>query len=86
MKFSPGGSGVVREEQMKLFVSEGNPHCLKAVAALEVTGVKCDVQYVSHEGKTHMVSSLTCQSTCTSGTSFQTDLRWMATRRVPGRA
>lgn len=34
---------------MKLFVSEGNPHCLKAVAASEVTGVKCDVQYVSHE-------------------------------------
>lgn len=36
---------------MKLFVSEGNPHCLKALAALEVTGVKCDVQYVNHEGK-----------------------------------
>lgn len=56
MKFSPGGSGVVTEEQMKLFVSEGNPHCLKAVAALEVTGVKCDVQYVSHEGKTAWLS------------------------------
>lgn len=56
MKFSPGGSGVVTEEQMKLFVSEGNPHCLKAVAASEVTGVKCDVQYVSHEGKTAWLS------------------------------
>uniref|UniRef100_A0A674MT80 Methionine--tRNA ligase, cytoplasmic n=1 Tax=Takifugu rubripes TaxID=31033 RepID=A0A674MT80_TAKRU len=31
---------------MKLFVSEGNPHCLKVLAALEETGVKCDVQYV----------------------------------------
>lgn len=50
---------------MKLFVSEGNPHCLKAVAALEVTGVKCDVQYVSHEGKTSMAQSLEGQSTCT---------------------
>lgn len=36
---------------MKLFVSEGNPHCLKVLAALEVTGVHCDVQYVNHEGK-----------------------------------
>lgn len=36
---------------MKLFVSEGNPHCLKVLAALEVTGVQCDVQYVNHEGK-----------------------------------
>lgn len=36
---------------MQLFVSEGNPHCLKVLAALEETGVKCDVQYVSHEGK-----------------------------------
>uniref|UniRef100_A0A3Q3WC68 Methionine--tRNA ligase, cytoplasmic n=1 Tax=Mola mola TaxID=94237 RepID=A0A3Q3WC68_MOLML len=34
---------------MKLFVSEGNPHCLKAVAALEVTGVNCEVQYVCHQ-------------------------------------
>ncbi|XP_071400643.1 methionine--tRNA ligase, cytoplasmic isoform X2 [Centroberyx affinis] len=34
---------------MKLFVSEGNPHCLKVLAALEVTGVQCDVQYVNHE-------------------------------------
>ncbi|TMS19113.1 Methionine--tRNA ligase, cytoplasmic [Larimichthys crocea] len=34
---------------MKLFVSEGNPHCLKVLAALEVTGAKCDVQYVNHE-------------------------------------
>uniref|UniRef100_A0A8C8A0T7 Methionine--tRNA ligase, cytoplasmic n=2 Tax=Oryzias sinensis TaxID=183150 RepID=A0A8C8A0T7_9TELE len=37
--------------QMKLFVSEGNPHCLKVLAALELTGVKCDVQYVNHEEK-----------------------------------
>lgn len=36
---------------MKLFLSEGNPHCLKALAALEVTGAKCDVQYVNHEEK-----------------------------------
>ncbi|XP_072540859.1 methionine--tRNA ligase, cytoplasmic isoform X1 [Salminus brasiliensis] len=34
---------------MKLFVSEGNPHCVKVLAALELTGVKCDVQLVSHE-------------------------------------
>lgn len=34
---------------MKLFVSEGNPHCLKVLAALELTGVKCDVQLVNHE-------------------------------------
>ncbi|XP_075966818.1 methionine--tRNA ligase, cytoplasmic isoform X1 [Anarhichas minor] len=34
---------------MKLFVSEGNPHCLKVLAALEVTGVHCDVQYVNHD-------------------------------------
>lgn len=37
--------------QMKLFVSEGNPHCLKVLAAVELTGVQCDVQYVNHEGK-----------------------------------
>uniref|UniRef100_A0A1A8MUB7 Methionine--tRNA ligase, cytoplasmic n=2 Tax=Nothobranchius TaxID=28779 RepID=A0A1A8MUB7_9TELE len=36
---------------MKLFVSEGNPHCLKVLAALEVTGVHCGVQYISHEEK-----------------------------------
>ena len=36
---------------MKLFVSEGNPHCLKVLAALEVTGVQCGVQYVNHEGR-----------------------------------
>ncbi|KAM8756893.1 methionine--tRNA ligase, cytoplasmic isoform 1-T1 [Acanthopagrus schlegelii] len=36
---------------MKLFVSEGNPHCLKVLAALEVCGVQCDVQYVNHEEK-----------------------------------
>ncbi|XP_018534426.1 LOW QUALITY PROTEIN: methionine--tRNA ligase, cytoplasmic [Lates calcarifer] len=34
---------------MKLFVSEGNPHCLKVLAALGVTGVQCDIQYVNHE-------------------------------------
>ncbi|XP_019952461.2 methionine--tRNA ligase, cytoplasmic [Paralichthys olivaceus] len=34
---------------MKLFLSEGNPHCLKVLAALQVTGVQCDVQYVNHE-------------------------------------
>ncbi|KAM6927493.1 methionine--tRNA ligase, cytoplasmic [Xenentodon cancila] len=36
---------------MKLFVSEGNPHCLKVLAALEVTGVRCGVQYINHEEK-----------------------------------
>nr|XP_046239190.1 methionine--tRNA ligase, cytoplasmic isoform X1 [Scatophagus argus] len=34
---------------MKLFVSEGNPQCLKVLAALGVTEVQCDVEYVSHE-------------------------------------
>ncbi|XP_075997267.1 methionine--tRNA ligase, cytoplasmic isoform X2 [Genypterus blacodes] len=34
---------------MKLFVSEGNPHCLKVLAALEVTGEPCQVLYVSHD-------------------------------------
>lgn len=36
---------------MKLFVSEGNPHCLKVLAALEETGAKCGVDYINHEGK-----------------------------------
>lgn len=36
---------------MRLFVSEGNPYCLKPLAALQLTGVKCDVQHVSHEEK-----------------------------------
>ncbi|XP_037535350.1 methionine--tRNA ligase, cytoplasmic [Nematolebias whitei] len=36
---------------MKLFVSEGNPHCLKVLAALEVTGAQCEVLYVNHEEK-----------------------------------
>ncbi|KAL2091441.1 hypothetical protein ACEWY4_013704 [Coilia grayii] len=36
---------------MKLFVSEGNPHCLKVLAVLEISGVKCDVQHVNHEEK-----------------------------------
>lgn len=45
---------------MKLFVSEGNPHCLKVLSALEVTGVQCDVQYVNHEGeKAWLASSMT---------------------------
>ncbi|XP_074498772.1 methionine--tRNA ligase, cytoplasmic isoform X2 [Sebastes fasciatus] len=34
---------------MKLFVSEGNPQCLKVLAAVAVTGAQCDVQYVNHE-------------------------------------
>ncbi|KAJ8259435.1 hypothetical protein GJAV_G00169230 [Gymnothorax javanicus] len=34
---------------MKLFVCEGNPHCLKVLAAAEHTGVKCDISYVNHE-------------------------------------
>ncbi|KAM9758925.1 methionine--tRNA ligase, cytoplasmic isoform 2-T2 [Menidia menidia] len=36
---------------MKLFVSEGNPHCLKVLAALDVSGVQCSVQFVNHEEK-----------------------------------
>uniref|UniRef100_A0A3P8SI51 Methionine--tRNA ligase, cytoplasmic n=1 Tax=Amphiprion percula TaxID=161767 RepID=A0A3P8SI51_AMPPE len=32
---------------MELFVSEGNPHCLKVLAALEVTGVQCMVPFLS---------------------------------------
>ncbi|XP_067360488.1 methionine--tRNA ligase, cytoplasmic isoform X2 [Channa argus] len=36
---------------MKLFVSEGNPYCLKVLSALEVTGVQCDVQHVNHEDR-----------------------------------
>ncbi|XP_034022025.1 methionine--tRNA ligase, cytoplasmic isoform X2 [Thalassophryne amazonica] len=43
---------------MKLFVSEGNPQCLKVLAALEVTGVQCDVQYVNHEER--VVPFLSC--------------------------
>ncbi|KAM9408480.1 LOW QUALITY PROTEIN: methionine--tRNA ligase, cytoplasmic [Pholidichthys leucotaenia] len=34
---------------MELFVSEGNPHCLKVLAALEETGAQCAVQFVNHE-------------------------------------
>lgn len=41
---------------MKLFVSEGNPHCLKVLAALEVTGAQCEVLYVNHEGGESMVT------------------------------
>ncbi|XP_077581657.1 methionine--tRNA ligase, cytoplasmic isoform X1 [Stigmatopora nigra] len=36
---------------MKLFVSEGNPHCLKVLAALDATEVQCEVQFVNHEDK-----------------------------------
>lgn len=39
---------------MELFVSEGNPHCLKVLAALEVTGVQCGVQFINHEGKAQL--------------------------------
>ncbi|XP_035242728.1 methionine--tRNA ligase, cytoplasmic [Anguilla anguilla] len=34
---------------MNLFVSEGNPHCVKVLAAVELTGVKCDISHVNHE-------------------------------------
>ncbi|KAA0712656.1 Methionine--tRNA ligase, cytoplasmic [Triplophysa tibetana] len=34
---------------MKLFVGEGNPHSVKVLAVLELTGVKCDVQLVNNE-------------------------------------
>ncbi|KAK0148214.1 Methionine--tRNA ligase, cytoplasmic [Merluccius polli] len=34
---------------MKLYISEGNPHCLKVLAAVELTRVQCDVQCVNHE-------------------------------------
>ncbi|XP_062853536.1 methionine--tRNA ligase, cytoplasmic isoform X2 [Trichomycterus rosablanca] len=34
---------------MKVFLSEGNPHCVKVLAVLGHTGVKCEVQHVSHE-------------------------------------
>ncbi|XP_069042552.1 methionine--tRNA ligase, cytoplasmic isoform X2 [Lepisosteus oculatus] len=34
---------------MKLYVSEGNPHCLKVLAAVKVTGVICEIQHVNHE-------------------------------------
>uniref|UniRef100_A0A3Q3CNA5 methionine--tRNA ligase n=1 Tax=Haplochromis burtoni TaxID=8153 RepID=A0A3Q3CNA5_HAPBU len=40
---------VATNGQMNLFVSEGNPHCLKALAALEATGVQCGVQFVNHD-------------------------------------
>lgn len=40
-----------RKVQMKLFISEGSPQCVKVLAALEHTGVKCDVQLLSHEGE-----------------------------------
>uniref|UniRef100_A0A8C5I1E9 Methionine--tRNA ligase, cytoplasmic n=2 Tax=Gouania willdenowi TaxID=441366 RepID=A0A8C5I1E9_GOUWI len=34
---------------MKLSVSEGNPHCIKPLAALQVTGVQVSVHYVNHD-------------------------------------
>ncbi|KAM8868759.1 methionine--tRNA ligase, cytoplasmic isoform 1-T1 [Synchiropus picturatus] len=37
---------------MKLYLSEGNPHCLKVLAAAEESGFKCEVHYVNHEEKT----------------------------------
>ncbi|NP_956370.2 methionine--tRNA ligase, cytoplasmic [Danio rerio] len=36
---------------MKLFIGEGNPHCLKVLAALELSGVRCETQLVKHEEK-----------------------------------
>uniref|UniRef100_A0A672FC02 Methionine--tRNA ligase, cytoplasmic n=1 Tax=Salarias fasciatus TaxID=181472 RepID=A0A672FC02_SALFA len=47
--FLPVATHRVSNGQMKLFLSEGNPHCLKALAALQVTGVQCGVHYVNHE-------------------------------------
>ncbi|XP_066564500.1 methionine--tRNA ligase, cytoplasmic [Amia ocellicauda] len=35
--------------KMTLYVSEGNPHSLKVLAANEMTGVKCDIKYVNHD-------------------------------------
>ncbi|XP_058869039.1 methionine--tRNA ligase, cytoplasmic-like isoform X1 [Acipenser ruthenus] len=34
---------------MRLFLTEGNPHCLKAVAAVELTGSRCELQFVGVE-------------------------------------
>ncbi|XP_050968662.1 methionine--tRNA ligase, cytoplasmic isoform X2 [Labeo rohita] len=36
---------------MKLYIADGNPHCIKVLAALDLTGVKCDIETVSHEEK-----------------------------------
>ncbi|XP_073708724.1 methionine--tRNA ligase, cytoplasmic [Garra rufa] len=36
---------------MKLYIADGNPHCIKVLAALELTGVKCDIETVNHEEK-----------------------------------
>uniref|UniRef100_A0A8C2BFY3 Methionine--tRNA ligase, cytoplasmic n=1 Tax=Cyprinus carpio TaxID=7962 RepID=A0A8C2BFY3_CYPCA len=41
----------VTEGQMKLYIADGNPHCIKVLAALELAGVKCDTEVVSHEEK-----------------------------------
>lgn len=41
----------VTEGQMKLYIADGNPHCIKVLAALDLTGVKCDIETVSHEGE-----------------------------------
>ncbi|XP_039602472.1 methionine--tRNA ligase, cytoplasmic [Polypterus senegalus] len=34
---------------MRLYVSEGNPQCLKVLAAYELSGAQCEVEVVSHE-------------------------------------
>lgn len=48
---------------MKLFVSEGNPQCVKAVAALEYTAVTCDLQLLGHVGKENVFRLLSLQVT-----------------------
>ncbi|MGH0180987.1 UNVERIFIED_CONTAM: hypothetical protein FKN15_025803 [Acipenser sinensis] len=34
---------------MRLYLTEGNPHCLKVVAAVELTGSRCELQFVGVE-------------------------------------
>ncbi|XP_041097683.1 methionine--tRNA ligase, cytoplasmic isoform X2 [Polyodon spathula] len=34
---------------MRLYLTEGNPHCLKVVAAVELTGTRCELQFVGVE-------------------------------------
>ncbi|XP_016107335.1 methionine--tRNA ligase, cytoplasmic [Sinocyclocheilus grahami] len=36
---------------MKLYIAEGSPQCVKVLAALELTGVQCEVEAVSPEEK-----------------------------------
>uniref|UniRef100_A0A4W5KHA7 Methionine--tRNA ligase, cytoplasmic n=1 Tax=Hucho hucho TaxID=62062 RepID=A0A4W5KHA7_9TELE len=43
---------------MKLFVSDGNPHCVKVLAVLRYTGVTCDVEHVNHDER--VVPYLSC--------------------------